>query len=218
MIKAVLFDFDGTLVNTNPLIIKTFEITLKHFLPNQSFTEEQLLEFIGPTLKQTFDSLDKEKTDEMITYYRKINKELHDDMVKIYPTVKEGLKVLKAKNIMLGIVSSKKRDMVIHGLKHFDMDHFFSIIVGEDDVINPKPNPEPILKAMDMLNCCIDEVIFVGDNSHDIEGGKNSQVITCCVSWAHRGVEYLKQFNPDYILNDMRDLINIIEEVNTHGK
>lgn len=215
MIKAVLFDFDGTLVNTNPLIIKTFEVTLKHYFPNRSFKQEQLMDYIGPTLKQTFDSLCKEKTDEMIEYYRTINWDLHDDMVEIYPTVKEGLKALKEKNIKLGIVSSKKRDMIIHGLKHFGMDHFFSCVVGEDDVKEPKPNPEPILKAMHMLNCHREEVVFVGDNSHDIEGGKNSQVITCCVSWAQRGVDYLKQFNPDYILNDMRDLLNIIEEVNT---
>jgi len=218
MIKAVLFDFDGTLVNTNHLILKTFEVTLKHFLPNQSFTNEHLLNFIGPTLRQTFDLLNKDKTNEMIDYYRSINRQLHDEMIEVYPTVIEGLQALIDRNIILGIVSSKRREMVIHGLRHFHMEHFFQCIVGEDDVKIPKPNPEPILKAMNMIKCNRNEVIFVGDNSHDIEGGKNAEVITCGVSWALRGVAYLNRFSPDYMLEDMNDLIKIIEEVNNSGQ
>ncbi len=217
MIKAVLFDFDGTLVNTNALILKTFELTLKHYLPKQIFTKKQLMNFIGPTLKQTFDSLYIEKSDEMIDYYRKVNIQLHDEMVEIYPTVKEGLQLLYNNKIKLGIVSSKKHDMILHGLKLFNLNQFFSCIVGEDDVNHPKPHPEPIEKALKYLDCCHKEVIFVGDNSHDIEGGKNAGVLTCGVSWAERGANYLKQFNPDYILDDMRALINDIEEVNNNG-
>lgn len=218
MIKLVLFDFDGTLVNTNPLIMKSFELTLNHYLPNKMYSNEELMNFIGPTLKQTFNTILPEKMDEMVEYYRKVNKELHDDMVTIYPTVKSGLERLIQKGIKLGIVSSKRHDMVLHGLSLFQLTPMFSCIIGEDDVKEPKPNPEPILKAMHMLDCKVHEVIFVGDNAHDMEGGKNANVVTCGVSWALRGADYLKQFKPDYILEDMNDLINIIEEVNSRGK
>lgn len=218
MITTLLFDLDGTLINTNQLIIRTFKDTLKHFLPNQEFTDEMIMDYIGPTLKQTFDSLLPEKCDEMISYYRKTNIILHDSMVNIYPTVKEGLKLLKNKGFHLGIVSSKKHDMVIHGLKHCKIEKYFELIIGEDDVINPKPNPEPLFKAMEELKCQTKNVIYIGDNSHDILAGKNAGVTTVCVNWALRGAQYLKQFNPDYILKDMRDLINIIEEVNQFGK
>ena len=148
MIKAVLFDLDGTLINTNPLIMKTFELTLKYFLPKQVYTKERLMDFIGPTLKQTFSSIWEEKTDEMIEYYRDINRKLHDEMVEIYPTVKDGLLALASQNILLGIVSSKKKDMVLHGLKHFQIDQYFKCIVCADDVKEPKPNKEPILMGM----------------------------------------------------------------------
>lgn len=217
-ITTVLFDLDGTLINTNPLIIKTFEITLKHFFPAETFTKERILDFIGPTLVQTFDSLNKEKTNEMRAFYQKVTKELHDDMVDIYPTVKEGLKLLKDRNLNLGIVSSKRREMVIHGLKHCGIDNYFQFVIGADDVKNPKPDKEPIIKAMNIVKSRKEETIFVGDNSHDILGGKNAGVITCCVAWALRGADYLKQYQPDYILEDMSDLIQIIDEVNENGK
>ncbi len=218
MISTVLFDLDGTLINTNPLIIKSFEETLKVFLPNESFSKQRIMDFIGPTLKETFDGLLKVRTDEMIKYYRMINHKLHDEMVEIYPTVKSGLALLKKHNFKLGIVSSKKSDMVLHGLKHFSIDHYFELVIGENNVTKHKPDPEPILKAMSLLKSNPNEVIFVGDNSHDIEGGKNAGVITCGVAWALRGAEYLKQFSPDYILKDMRNLLTIIDEVNLNGK
>lgn len=218
MITTVLFDLDGTLINTNPLIIKSFEETFKEFLPNENFSESRIMDFIGPTLKETFDGLLKEKTDEMIEYYRMVNHKLHDEMVEIYPSVKAGLALLKQQNLKLGIVSSKKSDMVLHGLKYFNIDHYFDLIIGEDNVTKYKPDPEPILKAMNLIKSRTDEVIFVGDNSHDIEGGRNAGVITCGVAWALRGAEYLKQFAPDYILKDMKDLLTIIKEVNSNGK
>lgn len=217
-ITTVLFDLDGTLINTNPLIIKTFSITLKHFLTKQTFSNEQILDFIGPTLKQTFDSLNPEHTDEMIVYYQLINKKLHDEMVEIYPTVKDGLDSLKRRGLKLAIVSSKKREMVIHGLKHCGINAYFEFVIGADDVINPKPDKEPLVKAMNLFNSLPDETIFVGDNAHDILGGKNAGIVTCAVSWAERGADYLKQYNPDYILEEMKDLIKIIDEVNEHDK
>ncbi|MDF2700837.1 MAG: HAD-superfamily hydrolase, subfamily variant 1 [Haloplasmataceae bacterium] len=218
-ITTILFDLDGTLLDTNPLIIKTFEETLKHYLPDRVFTKEDIMEFIGPTLKQTFDTLYKEKTEEIIKYYREINRKLHDDMVVVYPTVREGLELLKANNYTLGVVSSKKRDMVIHGLKYTKLNHLFDLVMGHDDVTNPKPDPEPIYIAMERLNCSKENVIYVGDNSHDIEAGNNAGVVSVGVAWSLRGAQYLKQFNPDYIIEDMKDLINIIHEVNNkNGK
>jgi pyrophosphatase PpaX len=209
-ITTVLFDLDGTLINTNPLIIKTFEVTLAHYFPHQPFTTDEIKAFIGPTLEQTFMHLDPNRVSEMIDYYRSVNKTLHDTMVKPYPTVFEGLSLLKDRGIRLGIVSSKKTDMVIHGLKHFKILDYFEVIIGADEVKNPKPDKEPIELAMSTLGVTKDEVIFVGDNSHDIEGGKNAGVFTCGVAWSLRGANYLKQFGPNYILEDMRDIIKII--------
>lgn len=212
-ITTVLFDLDGTLIDTNPLIIKTFQKTLAYFIKDREFSEVEIMDFIGPTLKQTFDGLLPEKTEDMIAYYRDYNKIIHDEMVVIYPTVYEGLELLKDAGIRLGIVSSKKNDMVRHGLKHCKIDHFFEMVIGADDVINPKPDKEPLELAFKQMNVSKDEVIFVGDNYHDIECGKNAGVLTCGVSWSLRGAYYLKQFDPDYILEDMKDLVKIIKEV-----
>ncbi|ERJ10960.1 pyrophosphatase PpaX [Haloplasma contractile] len=217
-ITTVLFDLDGTLINTNPLIISSFRATVEEFLKEQTFTDEDLMDFIGPTLEQTFTKLLKEKKDDMITFYRTHNKKYHDDMVEVYPGVLEGLERLKQKGITLGIVSSKANDMVHHGLKHCKIYDYFEIIIGADDVTNPKPHKEPIELALNRLGRKKEETIFVGDNKHDMLGGKNAGVITCGVSWALRGADYLKNYHPEFILKDMNDLLKIIDEVNTHGK
>lgn len=212
-ITTVLFDLDGTLINTNELILASFRETIDHYFPDNKLKREDLIEFIGPTLAQTFGKLAPDKIDEMIEYYRNHNILYHDDMVEIFPSIREGLDLLKNKGMKMGIVSSKKKDMVIRGLKQCGIYDYFSVIVSCDCVKNPKPDPEPIELALELINSSKEETIFVGDNHHDILGGKNAGVITCGVVWSIRGAKYLKEYNPDYIINSAIDIANIIDKL-----
>lgn len=213
MIKALLFDFDGTLLNTNDLIIQTFMHVLEERFPGQ-YRPEDCLQFIGPSLKETFEKIAPDEVDEMIAKYRKWNHEHHDELVKEYDGVIPILEKLKEQNIRLAIVSTKLRDTIIRGLNVMKANHLFEVIIGMNDVTKVKPDPEPIYLALEKLGVNKDEVIMIGDNYHDILAGKNAGVKTAGVAWSIKGEEFLKTFEPDYMLHNMHDLLQIVEEIN----
>lgn len=209
-VNTVLFDLDGTLIDTNELIISSFLHTLGNYYPDR-FKREDVIPFLGPTLKETFESIDAEKVDEMIAVYRKFNLSQHDLLVKEFDGVFQTVQQLKEAGFKIGIVTTKVLMVVEKGLKLTKLDSFFDVIVALDHVEKPKPDPEPILKAMELLGSKPEETIMVGDNSHDILGGKNAGTKTAGVAWSVKGKEFLLGFNPDYILDNMTDLLDILE-------
>lgn len=207
-IKTILFDLDGTLLDTNELIHQSFEYTLGHY--GYSFTREEMLEFNGPPLVKTFTDLNPDSAEDMIQTYREHNLANHNDYVKLFPHVEETLKELHLAGVKMGIVSAKMRYGVKLGLEFTKIKDYFDTIVAVDDVSNPKPHPEPVLKAMKNLNGVAQSSLMVGDNYHDIESGKNAGLRTVGVAWSSKGEEYLKQFKPTYMVEDMRDLLPIV--------
>lgn len=208
MIKTILFDFDGTLIDTNELIFHSFDYTFKKY--GYSFTKEEILKFNGPPLRETFSKINPELTDEMIKTYREHNHKYHDKYVKLFPNVKETLEALQENGFELGIVTAKMRDGVELGMEITGIKPYFDTVVTIDDVENPKPHPEPVIKALDRLNAEADTAIMIGDNYHDIVAGNKAGTKTAGVAWSARGKEYLKQFNPTYMLDDMTDLLAIV--------
>lgn len=208
-IRTVLFDLDGTLIDTNELIIKSFEHTFSKY--GFSFTREEIMDFNGPPLRDTFTSLNKEFAEEMLETYRSHNHLIHDQYIKLFPNIIETLDILKEKKVPVGIVTAKMRVGVDLGLKLTGLDQYFKTIVTIDDVTNPKPHPESVIKAMKELNGEPKSTIMVGDNYHDILAGKNARVLTAGVAWSHRGEEFLKQYEPTYMFRTMKDLLDLIE-------
>jgi pyrophosphatase PpaX len=208
-INTLLFDLDGTLINTNELIIASFLHTLNSYYPSK-YKREDVLPFIGPTLYDTFASVDQDRMEEMVQAYRKFNHEQHDILVTEYETVFETIKTLKEQGFKLGIVTTKIRDTVNMGLKLTKLDQFFDVVVTLDDVEYAKPHPEPVLKALKQLNSSPEEAIMVGDNHHDVEAGKNAGTKTAGVAWSIKGREYISSHNPDYLLEKMSDLLPIV--------
>lgn len=208
-INTVLFDLDGTLIDTNELIISSFLHTLEHYYPNR-YKREDVLPFLGPTLRETFEPMDPTKVDEMIATYRKYNLTHHDTFVTEFPTVLETVKILKERGYKVGIVTTKLSDVVMKGLKLTKLDSYFDVIVALDHVEKAKPDPEPIFNALKQLGSQPEEAIMVGDNYHDILAGKNAGTKTAGVAWTIKGRNYLEQFDPDYILEEMADLLKIL--------
>ncbi|OCA89094.1 pyrophosphatase PpaX [Pseudobacillus wudalianchiensis] len=209
-ITTLLFDLDGTLINTNELIISSFLHTLNHYFPDQ-YKREDVYPFMGPTLVETFSGIDAERTEEMIARYRKFNLENHDMLVTEFTGVFETIRTLKENNFKLAIVSTKLRDTVIKGLKLTNLYPFFDTIVALDDVTHPKPHPEPLLKALQEVGSKPEEAMMIGDNFHDIEGGKNAGTLTAGVAWSVKGKGFLQSFDPDYMLEAMPDLLDILK-------
>lgn len=208
-ITTFLFDLDGTLLDTNDLIITSYLHTLEQYFPGK-FKEEDVLPFMGPPLVDVFMGLDPERTEEMVQVYRKFNIEKHDELVKEFDGVYETVQTLHKQGYKMAIVSTKMRDTVIKGLKLTGLDAFFEVIIGMDDVENAKPDPEPLQKAMALLNSRPEESIMIGDNHHDIVGGKNAGTLSCGVAWSLKGKEFLEQYEPDYIIDHISELLDIV--------
>ncbi|WP_107840930.1 pyrophosphatase PpaX [Metasolibacillus meyeri] len=210
MVKALLFDFDGTLLDTNELIIQTFMHVLEEKFPGQ-YSPKDCIKFLGPSLRETFTEIAPDAADEMIASYRKWNIEHHDQLVTQYEGVVSTLEQLHAERIRLAIVSTKRREMIERGLKVLGVGHLFEQIIGYDSVQHVKPHPEPILLALEKMQLAKEDVIMIGDNSHDIEAGHNAGVKTAGVAWAFKGEDYLQQFSPTYMLQHMTDLLAIVK-------
>ncbi|EON74221.1 pyrophosphatase PpaX [Lysinibacillus sphaericus] len=211
VVKALLFDFDGTLLNTNDLIIQTFMYILEERFPGQ-YSPKDCLNFIGPSLKQTISDISPGEEDEMIAKYRAWNVLHHDELVTEYPDVVSTLEQLKSMGIKLAIVSSKRNDMIDRGLSVLGASHLFDERIGTDDVKNVKPDPEPVLLALERLGVSKEDAIMIGDNSHDVEAGHNAGVRCAGVAWSIKGADYLQQFKPEYMLQHMTDLFDIVKE------
>jgi pyrophosphatase PpaX len=208
-VRTILFDLDGTLIDTNELIIASFDHTFKHY--NLPYTREEIIGFNGPPLRDTFHQIDPGHAEKMIATYREHNLKHHDSYVIPFPHVAEVLEQLEGGGIQLGIVTTKMRKSVEMGLAVTGIARYFETVVTYDDVEHAKPHPEPVVRAMEALGADAASTIMVGDNYHDIESGKNAGVQTAGVAWAHKGSEFLRQYKPTYMLEDMRDLLQIVK-------
>lgn len=210
-ISTLLFDFDGTLLDTNELIIQTFQAVLDENFAGR-YEREDILHFIGPSLEQTFTMLAPERVEELTVKYRTLNKIMHDELVEEYDGVSETLRLLKARGMKMAIVSTKRNATIRHGLELMGVADVFDEIISLDEVKHPKPDPEPILLALDRLGVPAEEALMIGDNSHDIEGGKNAGVRTAGVAWSIKGEAFLAGFEPDYMLQHISDLLDLTKE------
>jgi pyrophosphatase PpaX len=208
-ITTVLFDLDGTLINTNDLIISSFLHTLNHYYPDQ-YKEIDVLPFMGPPLEESFGGLNPAKVDEMCAHYRAYNQEHHDELVTEFEGVYETVETLYKQGYKLAIVSTKVRNVVLKGLDLMKLRPFFDVVITLDEVENAKPHPEPIEKALKELGSSPQEAIMVGDNHHDILAGKNAGVLSAGVAWSTKGREHLAQYEPEFMLETMPDLLEVV--------
>lgn len=213
MDKAIIFDLDGTILYTDELIRRTFIKVFEKYLPGYTLSEEELLSFLGPSLKETFSKyFPDEMFEELLHYYHSYNHSHHEDFVYVYPTVIETLQYLKDKGYPLAIVTTKFRKAADVGLNAFDLQKYFDVVIGLDDVKATKPDPEGILKAMSLLN--VDKAVYIGDNITDIQAGKNAGVATVGVKWSPKGYHHLLVLNPDLMIDEMKEIIPYIERMN----
>ncbi|MDR7237791.1 pyrophosphatase PpaX [Neobacillus drentensis] len=210
-ITTILFDLDGTLIDTNELIITTYLHTLEKYYPSK-YQREDVLPFLGPTLHEAFGSINPDLVEEMVLEYRAFNIANHDELVTEFAGVFETVQSLKDKGYKLGIVTTKRHDVTLKGLRLMDLERFFEVVVTYDHVSKTKPDPEPIFKALEQLESSPEETMMVGDNYHDILAGKNAGTVTAGCAWSIKGRDYIAKYEPDYILENMADLLTILGE------
>ena len=213
MIKAILFDLDGTLIDTNDLIIKSFKHAFRTHL-NIEVDEKVIVNFFGEPLDLSFKTYDEENVDTMVNIYREFNEKNHDELAKSFEGIEEALKGLKEIGVKIAVVTSKRRLLAERGLKLFKLKEYFDVIVTPEDTLLHKPNGEPVAKACQLLDIKTSEAIMVGDSHNDILCGRNAGSKTCLVKYTALAIEDLNKYNPDYVVEDLVELVNIVSKEN----
>lgn len=214
MITTVLFDLDGTIVDTNELIIQSF-LHILEGVTDEPYTREKIIPHMGFALVDQikfFTGL--EEVDELVAKYREFNMGKHDELVAEFPYVRETLAGLKAKGIRMGVVTNKMRATTLMGLKLCGLESYMETIVTVEDVKKAKPDPEPVLLALKELGAKPEETLMVGDSQYDIQSAQGAGVFAAGVAWSLKGEAHLRSFNPDYLIHDMRELLDIAGSVN----
>ncbi len=211
MIKAVLFDLDGTLLNTNQLIYNSFEYILNDVLKVNASSEE-INKTFGKPLTSTFKeySNDQHSIEDLIKLYRQYNLEHHDSMCKAFDRVEDMLIELKKRDIKTAIVTSKLRPTAERGLKLNNLLKYFDVIISPEDTNKHKPDAEPALKACELLQVEPKEAMMVGDSSYDLLCGKRAGCITCGVYYTAIDINELLAVDPDHMINSPMEIIDII--------
>lgn len=210
--NTILFDLDGTLINTNEIIIDSFKYTFNTHFPELNLDRETIITFIGPTLHQTFGNYTKDPfvVQSMIESYREYYVENEFDSFELYPGVIETLDKLKSLGYNLGIVTSKQKSAAWPSYSHYNLQEYFDVFVSLDDIKNPKPNREPIYKALEGFEN-VKKAIMIGDNKGDILAGKNAGIYSAGVAWSLKGSIHLMEAEPDFMLSDMNDIFRVIK-------
>ena len=227
-LDTILFDLDGTLINTNEIIIRSFKSSFERHFPDLDVSRDTILTFIGPTLHDTYGKYtnDPNLVLEMINSYREFyveyeigNFEIYPQVeyeignFEIYPGVLDTITKLYSDGYNLGIVTSKFKIAAWPSFTHYGLEKYFSVFVALDDVNNPKPNEEPVNVALSRFPS-YNKAIMIGDNQGDILSGKNANIYSAGVSWSIKGKKHLEKVNPDFMLSNMKDIFRIINIIN----
>ena len=212
-IRTVLFDLDGTLIDSVRLILDSYHHTLAtHGLPPRS--DEEWLAGVGTPLTVQFATWrdDPETLQALIATYREYNLKHHDRMVTVYPGVVEVVRALKADGVATGLVTSKNRAGALRGLTLVQLEALMDVLVCADEVENPKPHPEPVEKAVRLLSADPRATVYVGDSVHDMLSGRAAGVRTAAVLWGPFGRAHLEGAQPDYWLERPEELLTLVRE------
>lgn len=217
MLKHILFDFDGTLIDTNQLIIKTINESIENIL-DKKVDNSDLIAVLGKHLDDQMKYFSQEKYKELVLYYKQYYRKHENTMTHLYSEMDILLKELKDIGCKIGIVSSKGKRGIVNGLQLFNLTKYIDYIISADDVKNPKPHPEGIYMAQKYFNCSRDSMILIGDSPYDILCGINAGIKTALVSWTIFPEEKFKNVPPHYKLNEPFDLIKIIQDYSIENK
>lgn len=213
MTRLVILDFDGTLADTQPIIIASIQHTLREMhLPSRSDAECRSI--IGLPLAQCFVTLcgvDLDTAERCADVYRRVFDELNTDgTVRLFPHVLETIKALFDRGLRLAICSSRGRPTLDGFVKTFQLEDYVAMVVSANDVEHHKPHPEPVQRILSALGIMPDETIVVGDASYDILMGRNAGCHTVGVTYGNQPAAVLRNAGADCLVDDFAEILNII--------
>jgi 2-phosphoglycolate phosphatase len=208
--KGVIFDLDGTLIDSYQAIYLSFHYTYVN-LGLQPLSFDEVKRAVGLGLSKTFsDLLGEERVPEALRLFRQKYEEVYRQKTYLLAGARKVLEALQGRGIKLAVATNKLGRFSREIFRHFGMDKLFVVILGDEDVSQNKPNPEMLLLAMEKMGLRNEEVVFIGDSLIDIETGKNAGVRVFAIPTGVSTREELERARPTLILNGLPDLFNYI--------
>jgi pyrophosphatase PpaX len=181
-ISVVLFDFDGTVVDSGAIILASMRHATETVL-QRSYTEQELMASVGgPGLEAQMEVFGPGRVEELVRVYRAHNEPLHETL-EIFPGVEDLLVRLRDEGRTLGLVTAKRRTTVELAFARLPLAHLFETVVAGDDTIKHKPNPEPLLLALERLGASAGEAAYVGDSPYDMQAARAAGLYAVGVTW-----------------------------------
>jgi len=207
--NTLLFDFDGTIINTNKLIEEGLELFAKTYRGTSlSHSEHKFL--LGKPLEDQMKYINTDAHLAMTEIFKVWYLQEHNNRTSAFDGIETLIKFLRIKKCKLGIVSNNSRETVLHGLEHLRLRDYFDVIVTSDDVTEKKPSPEGLHKALFMLNSTADESLFIGDSSNDILAANHAGIENVLVGWSLMEAHDIETLDIDYHISHPSKLLAIL--------
>jgi pyrophosphatase PpaX len=210
---AVLFDLDGTLIDSIGLLLKCVHHTFegRALAP----TDEEWVAGIGTPLSAQLAAYAKgdEEVEALTRRYRTFQREQHDELTNAFPGVVETLLELERRGNPMGVVTSKSNEMMHRGLAWIGIDKLMRSTIGMDSCAIHKPEPFPVLLALQELGYSPEEAVFVGDSPHDILSGNAAGVTSIAAMWGPFSRAQLEPARPKIFLDRIENLIPVLDEL-----
>ena len=197
---CILFDLDGTLLDTHDLILDSMRYATREVL-GCTVPDDELMAKVGTPLHSQMVEISTahgmpERADELTSVYRAYNEAIHDEWVRTFDGIHELLTTLQATGIRMGVVTSKRHELALQGLRVCGIDGFFELMVGPDDWPDAKPHPGGIIRAMELLGVAPEQTWYVGDSPFDIQAGNSAGCFTVAALWGMFPRDVLAAQNP----------------------
>ncbi|WP_251546028.1 HAD family hydrolase [Limosilactobacillus caecicola] len=205
-----MFDFDGTLADSGEVCTLA---TQKAFIKNQlpAPTKQQVLDYMGLPIETFFPMLAPQASakvlEQLYADFRMYCTQYEDSETKLFDGITTTLKGLHDAGKHLFILSSNSSQTIQHHLERFQIERFFTEIVGSDMVQNFKPDPESVNRVVHDFNLNRDRSVMIGDARYDLQMGKNAAVKTCGATWGAFNVASLRKEQPTYLIDQPQQLL-----------
>jgi pyrophosphatase PpaX len=207
--KAVLFDLDGTLVDSEELILASFRHATLSVL-GYSPPDDVLREMIGIPLIYQMRKIDESRADEMLRVYRAHNNEVHDSLIREFPGTAQALAGLAAAGFRLAVVTSKLGAQALRGLRLFGIDGYFEFVQGSDDSDRHKPDPYPLLLAAKKMGLSPSDCAYVGDSIYDMQAAVAAGMHAVAALWGMFSKDRLIKAGAAATADSIGDLIKLL--------
>jgi pyrophosphatase PpaX len=207
----VLFDLDGTLIDSGAMIVASMRHATATVLGREIPEDELRAAVGGPGLIAQMRALDESRVDELVEAYRLHNEPLHSELEPC-PGIEEALRMLRDEGRRLGIVTAKRRATVRLAFDVLpQLEDFFDLVVGSDDTLRHKPHPDPLLVALDRFDARPRDAAYVGDSPFDVQAARAAGVAAIAVAWGgiHEPTR-LAQERPDALVHTAEELLGVL--------